>query len=55
MSKAVVVAVGVHEDGHREVLAMAVGPAETYAFWMSFLKDLVRRGLSGVRLDLGEG
>ncbi len=58
VNKAVVVAVGAHEDGHREVMGMAVGPSESYAFWKDFLKDLIGRGLDGVRLvtsDAHEG
>jgi len=56
--QAVVVAVAVNTEGRREVLGMAVGPAETEAFWTDFLRSLRRRGLSGVRLvtsDAHEG
>jgi putative transposase len=50
-SVAVVIAVGVNgESGEREVLGMDVGPSEDGAFWASFLRSLVARGLSGVRL-----
>jgi transposase-like protein len=48
--KALVLAYGVHESGYREVIALDVGEAETEAFWRSFLRSLVERGLSGVRL-----
>ena len=48
---AVVIAVGVKvESGEREVLGLEVGPSEDGAFWLSFLRSLVARGLSGVRL-----
>lgn len=50
VSMAVVIAIGVHESGHREVLGLDVGPSEEGAFWLSFLRSLVARGLSGVRL-----
>jgi putative transposase len=30
--------------------AWQLGPAETQAFWTEFLRDLLRRGLSGVRM-----
>jgi len=53
-SQAVVVAVGVSSEGRRETLGMAVGPAETEAFWTEFLRSLVRRGLSGVRLVVSD-
>jgi putative transposase len=50
-STAVVIAVGVNgETGEREVLGFDVGPSEDGAFWTSFLRSLVARGLSGVRL-----
>jgi putative transposase len=50
-STAVVIAVGVNgESGEREVLGLDVGPSEGGAFWTSFLRSLVARGLSGVRL-----
>ena len=48
---AVVIAVGVNaKTGEREVLGLDVGPGEDGAFWSSFLRSLVARGLSGVRL-----
>jgi putative transposase len=51
VSTAVVIAVGVKADtGEREVLGLDVGPSEDGAFWTSFLRSLVARGLSGVRL-----
>jgi putative transposase len=50
-SVAVVIAVGVKaQTGEREVLGLDVGPSEHGAFWTSFLRSLVARGLSGVRL-----
>jgi transposase-like protein len=58
VSMAVVIAVGVHETGQREVLGIDVGPSEDGAFWLAFLRSLVARGLSGVRLvtsDAHEG
>lgn len=51
VSTAVVIAIGLNaESGHREVLGLDVGPSEDGAFWLSFLRSLVARGLSGVRL-----
>ncbi len=58
VSMAVVIAIGVHETGQREVLGLDVGPSEDGAFWLAFLRSLVARGLSGVRLvtsDAHEG
>jgi len=51
VSTAVVIAMGVKADtGEREVLGLDVGPSEDEAFWTVFLRSLVARGLSGVRL-----
>lgn len=51
VSTAVVIAVGVKaQTGEREVLGFDVGPSEDGAFWTSFVRSLVARGLSGVRL-----
>jgi len=52
--KALVLAYGVHESGYREVIALDVGEAETEAFWRSFLRSLVERGLSGVQLVISD-
>ncbi len=50
-SVAVVIAVGVNaQSGEREVLGVDVGPSEDEAFWSAFVRSLVARGLSGVRL-----
>ena len=52
--KALVLAYGVHESGYREVIALDVGEAETEAFWRSFLRSLVDRGLTGVQLVVSD-
>jgi transposase-like protein len=52
--KALVLAYGVHESGYREVIGLDVGEAETEAFWRSFLRSLVERGLSGVQLVISD-
>lgn len=46
----VVVATAVNVEGRREVLGMDVGTSEDGAFWLAFLRSLVARGLSGVKL-----
>jgi len=53
-SRAVVIATGVTEDGGREVLGVMVGDSETEAFWTEVLRHLRERGLSGVRLVIGD-
>ena len=54
MSEHALVAVGVNQEGRREVLGLACGPAETEAFWTEFLRDLAGRGLAGVRLVISD-
>jgi putative transposase len=44
------VATGVNADGHREILAIQVTTSEDGAGWLGFFRDLVARGLSGVKL-----
>jgi transposase-like protein len=52
--KVLVLAYAVHESGYREVIALDVGEAETEAFWRSFLRSLVERGLAGVQLVISD-
>ena len=51
---AVLVAIAVNEDGYREVLGAAEGMKEDKASWVSFLQWLRERGLSGVKLIVGD-
>jgi len=44
------IATGVNAEGHREVLGILVSSAEDGAGWLGFFRDLVARGLSGVKL-----
>jgi putative transposase len=53
-SKALVIAYAVHETGRREVIGIEIGETESEAFWVAFLRDLVARGLSGVRLAISD-
>ncbi len=54
VSMAVVVAIGVRQTGEREVLGWEIGPSEDGAFWQSFLRSLVARGLRGVKLVVSD-
>jgi putative transposase len=54
VNKALVIAHGVHETGRREIVGIDVGEAETEAFWTSFLRGLVKRGLAGVQLAVSD-
>jgi transposase-like protein len=47
---AVLVAVGVDEQGYRQVLGVCEGAKEDLESWRNFLRHLKERGLAGVRL-----
>jgi len=49
-SVSVLVAIGVAEDGYREILGACEGASESKECWRSFLVSLKERGLKGVRL-----
>ena len=55
VSLAVLVATGIREDdGRREVLGCSVSLSEHEVHWRTFLQDLKRRGLHGVRLFISD-
>ncbi len=51
---AILIAVGVNEDGYREILGAAEGMKEDKESWKSFFVGLKNRGLSGVKLIVGD-
>ena len=51
---AVMVAIGVNDDGYREVIGAAEGFAESAECWREFLSWLKSRGLHGVRMFTGD-
>ena len=53
-SMALLVCVGVEEEGFREVLAVEVAATEKGAAYASLLRGLIDRGLSGVRLVVSD-
>ena len=50
----ILVAIGVNQDGFREVQGVAEGTKEDKASWQRFLRYLKDRGLKGVRLVIGD-
>jgi putative transposase len=52
LARPVLVALGVRPDGRKEVIDFRLATAESAAQWEQFLGDLVRRGLTGERLDM---
>ena len=51
---AVMVAIGVNDDGYREVIGAAEGFTESTECWREFLSWLKSRGLRGVRMFTGD-
>jgi putative transposase len=49
------VAYGVGEDGHRQLLAITIGPSESQDAWADLLRQLLERGLTGVQLVIADG
>jgi transposase-like protein len=47
---AVLVAIGVDQDGYRQILGVVEGAKEDAESWRNFLRHLKERGLAGVRL-----
>jgi putative transposase len=51
---AVIVAMAVNTDGRREIIGLQVGPSDPETFWATFRKQLVKRGLKGVKLVVSD-
>lgn len=52
---AVMAALGVGEDGNKQVLALAAGAEESEAGWSELLRDLKKRGLAKISLLVSDG
>ena len=55
VSKAFYIAVGVNEDGYREVLGAKLADCENEDYWSVFFEELKDRGLHGVKLVISDG
>ena len=51
---AVLVAIGVDQDGYRQILGVAEGAKEDAQSWRQFLRHLKERGLAGVELFISD-
>lgn len=51
---AILIALGVNSDGNREIIGAIEGGKEDKESWLRFLRHLKGRGLSGVRLMVGD-
>src|SRR5439155_18515844 len=54
VSVAAIIAMAVDTDGRREIVGLGLGPSEAEPFWSAFLKSLVKRGLTGVKLVISD-
>lgn len=52
INKAVYLAVGLKQDGKKEILGMWLGKNESAAFWMSVLTDLKTRGVNDILITV---
>ena len=50
----VLAAIGVDSEGYRRILGVSEGHKEDKAGWLGFLKELKKRGLTGVRLMISD-
>ena len=50
----ILVAIGVNQDGYREVLGVMEGAKEDKTSWVNFLRYMKGRGLAGVRLFISD-
>ena len=55
ISKALMIAYGTNEQGHREILGFAAYRNESKDTWQDFLKSLKKRGLKGVIMITSDG
>lgn len=54
VSKAVIMAIGVNDQGMRRVLGLRVTDSEATIFWQDFLNSLIDRGLKGCQLVISD-
>jgi transposase-like protein len=53
-NQAAILAIGVNELGHREILGLMIMPTEDEESWKLFLRSLISRGLNGVKLVISD-
>ena len=54
VSVAAIIATGINREGRREILGLGIGLSEARELWVEFLRSLMARGLSGVRLVISD-
>ena len=50
----ILVAIGIDDTGHREVIGVTEGMKEDADSWQQFIRSLIERGLTGVGLVVGD-
>lgn len=55
INKALLIVIGVRDDGFREILGAKITDCEDELFWAGFFDELIGRGLKGVRLVISDG
>ncbi|WP_128859930.1 IS256 family transposase [Methanocella paludicola] len=55
LSKAVYTAMGINEEGYKEMIGVRVMQREDEDSWKEFFQELLKRGLQGVRLVVSDG
>ena len=53
-SKALLIVVGIREDGLREILGASIADSEDSGYWLTLFKSLKDRGLDGVELVISD-
>jgi len=53
-SIAVLIAIGINEEGKREILGISTSFSEAEVHWRTFLEDLAARGLHGIELFISD-
>ena len=54
VQQSVLIAAGINEEGHRELLGLAIGDSESETTWSMYFAQLKARGLSGVDLIVSD-
>lgn len=53
-NQAFIIAIGLNEEGQREVVGFTLGAAESYETWLAFLRSLLARGLGSPLLVISD-
>ena len=54
VSVAAIIAMTVNREGRREIVGLHMRPNASETFWSEFLRQMLRRGLSGIQLVVSD-